>query len=76
MLAYMHENQFWGRLNFWGGRQEGHLNCMPAGMLHIAPDIGHAVCPVENTWLPIYVYENVVFDIVVDMEIFHFDVRV
>ncbi len=32
-------------------------------MLHIAPDIGHAVCPVENTWYRgcLYTYMNMLY---------------
>ncbi len=51
--VYMHTNQrqveFWGPLNFLRAAAGGSLASRYYSMLHIAPDIGHAVCPGENT---------------------------
>jgi hypothetical protein len=79
----MHTNQlqveFWGHLNFLRAEAGGPLVSRYYGMLHIAPDIGDAVCPGENTWyreMPMYVYEFFVFDIMVCIQGFYFDVRI
>jgi hypothetical protein len=53
--VYMDTNQFqvefssWGHLNFFRAAAGGSVASRYYDMLRIAPDIGHAVCPGENT---------------------------
>ncbi len=72
------------KLNFgvtssWIFFRAGSLPSRYYGMLHIAPDIGDSVCLGVNTWyrgMHMYVYEFVVFDIMVYIQVLYFDVRI